>query len=121
MANPKKKLKKADWERVESLCKIHCTGEEIASVLKMDYDTFNRNVKEKYGIQTSEYIKKHAAEGNASLRRRQWKSAVEDGNTTMLVWLGKQYLGQTDKQEVRTETISEKVIDDMEKAMLRDE
>ena len=29
----------------------------------------------------------------------QWDSAKK-GNTTMLVWLGKQYLKQSDKQEV---------------------
>ncbi len=34
-----------------------------------------------------------------SLRRLQWKAAKEN-NVTMLIWLGKQYLGQTDKQEV---------------------
>ena len=28
----------------------------------------------------------------------QW-SAAENGNSTMLVWLGKQYLNQKDKQE----------------------
>jgi hypothetical protein len=39
------------------------------------------------------------AVGRMSLRRKQWKAA-EDGNTTMLVWLGKQYLGQSDKSEV---------------------
>lgn len=34
--------------------------------------------------------------GRMSLRRKQWQ-AVENGNTTMLVWLGKQYLRQKDK------------------------
>jgi hypothetical protein len=38
-------------------------------------------------------------EGRMSLRRLQWKKAQE-GNTTMLIWLGKQYLGQSDKQEL---------------------
>jgi hypothetical protein len=34
-----------------------------------------------------------------ALRRRQFKAA-DDGNPTMLIWLGKQYLGQADKPEV---------------------
>ena len=29
----------------------------------------------------------------------QWKAA-ERGNTSMLIWLGKQILGQSDKQEI---------------------
>lgn len=34
-----------------------------------------------------------------SLRRAQMKLA-ESGNATMLIWCGKQYLGQTDKVEI---------------------
>ena len=34
--------------------------------------------------------------GKASLRRRQFEAAM-DGNTAMLIFLGKNYLGQTDQ------------------------
>ena len=40
--------------------------------------------------------KKGFESGKASLRRKQYEVAM-GGNCTMLVWLGKQYLGQTDK------------------------
>jgi hypothetical protein len=36
---------------------------------------------------------------NASLRRKQFEAAM-NGNTTILIWLGKQYLGQRDKREM---------------------
>ena len=36
------------------------------------------------------------AKGNIALRQAQWRAALA-GNTTMLIWLGKQYLGQTDQ------------------------
>lgn len=39
--------------------------------------------------------------GRASLRRMQFKNA-QKGNVTMQIWLGKQYLGQKDKQEVES-------------------
>ena len=42
-----------------------------------------------------------------SLRRKQYTSAM-DGNTTLLIWLGKNWLGQKDQAEVataQTETI----------------
>lgn len=42
--------------------------------------------------------------GKASLRRLQWKAA-NAGNTTMLVWMGKQYLSQTDRQDLRHDLI----------------
>jgi hypothetical protein len=41
-----------------------------------------------------------------SLRRLQAKKAAE-GNVTMLIWLGKQYLGQSDRQEQK---ITEEVV-----------
>ena len=39
------------------------------------------------------------SEGKISLRRYQFRQA-EKGNASLLIWLGKQYLGQTDKQEI---------------------
>ena len=89
--------KEVDFLLIEQLCQIQCTGEEIAAVLQLDYDTVAARIKEKYNLSFSEYIKKHAAGGKASLRRMQWKAA-KDGNVTAMIWLGKQYLGQTDKR-----------------------
>jgi hypothetical protein len=37
---------------------------------------------------------------NSSLRRKQIQVAMS-GNVTMLIWLGKQHLSQTDRQEAR--------------------
>ncbi|AGH57501.1 hypothetical protein PSYG_00040 [Psychrobacter phage pOW20-A] len=92
-------LTEKDWNTIEKLCSLHCTGEEIAGILDIDYDTLNTRIKEKYGYGFSDYFKKKSAKGSASLRRRQYELAM-DGNPTMLVWLGKQYLGQVDKQGI---------------------
>ena len=96
MARPKIEI---DFDMVKKLCAIQCTGQEIADVLDVSYDTLERRVKEVYRISFADYIKKHSANGKMSLRRKQHEVAM-NGNTTMLVWLGKQYLGQTDKQIV---------------------
>lgn len=106
MGRPKKNLTEDQWKSVDYMCFIHCTGEEIAGVLGMDYDTLNRNCKETKKMPISEYIKKHQSGGRMSLRRAQWKSA-ENGNVTMQIWLGKQWLGQTEKAEAITNTISD--------------
>ena len=45
----------------------------------------------------SAIIQQGKEEGRRSLRRLQWAQA-ERGNTTMLLWLGKQMLGQRDRQ-----------------------
>lgn len=90
---------KIDFKKVQLLAGMFCTGEEIAAVLDIDYDTLNTRVKEEYGVSFSDYIKKYNENGKASLRRMQYKAASE-GNATLLVWLGKQFLGQTDKQDL---------------------
>lgn len=88
-----------DWDIVDTLCKIQCIGEEIASVLNVDYDTLQRACKKEKGIKFAEYIEQKKKAGHASLRRKQWK-LVEGGSAVMCIWLGKQYLGQKDKSEI---------------------
>jgi len=90
---------KIDFKKVQLLAGMFCTGEEIASVLDVDYDTLNSRILEKFGVPFSEYIKRYNQTGKASLRRMQYKSAQE-GNSTMLIWLGKQYLNQKDKKDI---------------------
>lgn len=90
MARPRKEI---DLDLVKKLGKILCTHEEIASILNVSHDTLTRS-KEFCVV-----LKNAQNEGRASLRRRQYQAAME-GNPTMLVWLGKQYLGQKDKQEI---------------------
>ena len=88
-----------NWDTVEKLCAIQCTGEEIAAVLKIDYDTLNTHIKDEFNLSFSDYFKKHSANGKMSLRRKQYEVA-QSGNVPMLIWLGKQYLEQKDKQEL---------------------
>ena len=90
MGRPKIEL---DYELIKKLSHIQCTQKEIASTLEVSTRTLQKD---------EEFIriyKKGQEEGKMSLRRLQWKAAKEN-NVTMLIWLGKQYLGQTDKQEV---------------------
>jgi len=88
-----------DWDKVDSMCKIQCTGDEIASVLNIHYDTLHNACKREKGMNFSDYLPQKALAGKASLRRTQWKTAT-GGNPTMQIWLGKNMLGQTDKQEI---------------------
>lgn len=87
-----------EWHTIDQLCSIQCTGEEIAGVLDVDYDTLNARIKEKFSIGFSDYYKRKSSRGKMSLRRKQHEIALS-GNPTMLIWLGKQYLGQKDKHE----------------------
>ena len=108
MARP---LKDIDWTTVEKLCGIQCTGEEIASIIEVDYDTLQRAIKREFNLSFADYFKKHSAKGKMSLRRKQYEVA-SSGNTTMLIWLGKQYLGQTDKQDIVSNVTVNNSLDD---------
>lgn len=88
------------WSLVDSMCRIQCTGEEIASTLNISYDTLERACKREKKVGLAEYIGQKKLGGRASLRRKQWKAA-ESGNPTMLIWLGKNMLEQTDKQDIK--------------------
>ena len=92
MGRPKKKL---DLKLAEKLAAIMCTQEEIAGILDVSLSTLKRD--EDFCT-----IYKKAQDGaKMSIRRSQFKKALA-GDTTMLIWLGKIYLGQreTVNQEV---------------------
>lgn len=91
-----------DWNVVEALCSVRCTKVEIAATLKVSEDTVDRCIKRKYRMTFSEYYDKHSATGTIALRRKQFQLALS-GNPTMLIWLGKQTLGQTEKATVKQE------------------
>ena len=96
MGRPKIVWTDKEYSSIEYMAIIHCTGEEMAGVMGVDYDTLNRLVKQRYGKTFSEWYKSASSNGNMSLRRLQWKSA-EGGNVTMQIFLGKQWLGQKEQ------------------------
>ncbi len=76
------------------------TEEAICEVLKISRTTLQRRIREVHDS-TFESYKKQKHEGmKMRLAGKQFESAMK-GNTTMMVWLGKQWLGQTDKQETK--------------------
>jgi len=99
MGRPRIEFDESHWRSIDNLCGLMCTAEEIAGFLEVSVDTLERRIREKYNCTFAEYFKERSARGKISLRRHQYKLA-EAGNPTMLIWLGKQYLGQTDKQGI---------------------
>ena len=113
---PKKEI---DFEKIDALCAVFCNCKEIVSVLKAfdvkcSYDTVERRVKEQFNMTFAEYVEqKQMAFAKPKLRKAQFDCAL-NGNATMLIWLGKQYLGQVEKQEINVtgdmpDEISEKI------------
>jgi hypothetical protein len=79
-----------DPEQVIRLARLHCTMQEMADFFGCHRETLRDNF--------SSEIAKGRSEGNISLRRKQWQIAVEKGNAVMLIWLGKQMLGQVNER-----------------------
>lgn len=84
-------------ESFEQLCKLMCTKQEILSVLCVCESTLDAWVKKTYGDTCVSVINSLACNGKVKLRQIQMEQAEK--NPVMAIWLGKQYLGQTDKVE----------------------
>jgi hypothetical protein len=94
-----------DFKVFEKLCFFQSTLEEIAGWFKCCLDTIETRVKEHYkddegkGRTFSDVSSSLRGGGKISIRRKQFQRAL-GGSDKMLIHLGKQYLGQTEKQEV---------------------
>ena len=89
-----------DQKLFKKLCGMFCTKEEIAGVFECSEDTIERWCKRTYRMNFADVFKKECAHGKISLRRNQFK--LSEKSAAMAIFLGKQYLGQTDHIEVAT-------------------
>ena len=74
-------------DEVELMAKIGCPDREIAEYFGINDDTLRYNFKD--------FLIKGRQELKNSLRRAQLRVAL-DGNATLLIWLGKNILAQSD-------------------------
>ena len=91
VANNKNAIKDINSEDVRKLSEKFWTKSEIAAFLNCHVDTITNRFQE--------IFLKGRENGKAKLRDIQLRSAMS-GNVTMQIWLGKQYLDQTDKTQV---------------------
>ena len=94
MAKGRPKKYKLNKDKIEQLASFGCTNTEIASFFGCDTSLITKSY--------SQFLTKGREKGKIRLRQMQWKAA-DKGNVTMLIWLGKQLLGQADKSEVTWE------------------
>jgi hypothetical protein len=87
-----------DWEKVDKMLQAHCDGAGIAGLLGIHPDTLYNACKEEKKIDFSAYKQQKMYEGVELLRQKQFGVAMQ-GDKSMLIWLGKQYAGQRDKNQ----------------------
>jgi len=88
---PGPKLLDIDPKKVEALASYGCTNTEIASFFGCDKSTITK----RFSIN----VTKGKESGKIRLRQKQFETAMK-GNVAMLIWLGKQTLEQSDKQDI---------------------
>lgn len=82
---------RVDEDVLRGLASLQCTYDEMAGVLGVSADTLERRYRE--------VVEAARATGRTTLRRLQWRGAQE-GNPAMLIWLGKQMLGQVERRDI---------------------
>jgi hypothetical protein len=85
---PKGPRLKIEVEQVVALAKLGATSKEMAAFFHCSEQT----IEQRFG----EQMKEGKSQMKLSLRRAQLKVAIENENPALLIWLGKQYLKQTD-------------------------
>lgn len=90
-----------DRDQIIRMAACMCTVEEIAYVMGCSKDTIERNYMDA--------LEEGRAKGRASLRRKQYEVAMT-GDKSMLIWLGKQLLGQSEKLDSNV-TFTEQIFD----------
>jgi hypothetical protein len=80
-------------DEAKKLGELQCTHAEVAAFFGCSIETIKRRLADDEQFCAS--YKMGLENGKMSLRRYQW-AAAKKGNTAILIWLGKQYLGQRD-------------------------
>jgi hypothetical protein len=94
--------KPIDWEKVKDLCLAGCSGTEIAPHFDIHHETFYDRCKKDNGINFTDFARQYHEKGSGLIRAKQYAKALghtKEGDNTLLIWLGKQRCGQTEKRE----------------------
>src|SRR5690606_4425054 len=104
---------------VEGLGKIQATTRECAAVLGVSHQTFIATMQRHPEI--GEALEKGKETGKSSLRRTQF--ALAKKNAAMAIFLGKNYLDQTDRQDINQSVTVDVTVTDarskLERLLLR--
>ena len=92
-----------DWTTATALLQAGCTGVQIASRFGIHPNTLYERCKKEHNCEFSEYSQQKREHGETLLLQKQFDAAMK-GDKTMLIWLGKQRLGQKERSANENET-----------------
>jgi hypothetical protein len=91
------------WKAFASMCLLTERRHRVAAAMGPDVKTIDGMVNRRMGCSFSEYIQKRFREGNFKILGKQYEVAMS-GDRTMLIWLGKNRLSQSDKIDTKDTT-----------------
>jgi hypothetical protein len=125
-SNKRTKTNTFDWLLVDSLLALNATTDYISERLvvkdgnianKTTLNTkrilINRKIKDKFDMTLEEYRKLKTTPLRIQIYQKQIELA-KSGNVPMLIWLGKNLLGQTDRLETKQDEVSRITISTIE-------
>lgn len=98
---PRKSRENIDLDQIKAMGAIGCTNIEMAALLRTSVEYVQEMIAE--NPEFCQALEEGRANMRKSLRRAQLDMAL-NGSVPMLIWLGKQYLSQTDKQSIENKT-----------------
>lgn len=90
-----------DPNQVEQYAMLGLSRRVIAALLGSSEQVIRRRFKKEYNLGRAKRL--------ASIAKGQW-DAAKSGNPAMLIWLGKNELGQIDKPEAKSGSAADKII-----------
>lgn len=121
MKRPGPKIKDFDWHLVDSLLGLNASLEYVCEkLIEKDGDEVNkktivakkrmvdRRIKERHNCRFSEYRDRKLEPLRMNLFKKQIELALK-GNVPMLIWMGKQLLGQTDVEKSQVKRIEDQI------------
>lgn len=96
---PGRPPKDIDFATLDKLLALQVTRDEAAAWFNVSHDTLERRIYDRTGLSFASYREQKGGMGRINLRRKQYQVAMS-GNVAMLIWLGKQWLKQSERVEV---------------------
>ena len=91
-----------DWNKVGKYLQAQCSAVGIAGLFGISVDTLYIRCKKDHNIDFSAYSAQKKAEGKELLRMKMFSQAMEE-DKTIQIWLSKQYLDMSDKQNINVD------------------
>jgi len=95
-----------DWSKLDAILQYGAKLTDAADIMDVHPDTLSKKIKATHKMSYPEYRDKKMSKVRVGLAQKQVEVAMA-GNVSMLIWLGKNWLGQSDTPPLKDEEQNE--------------